>query len=58
MKSTDKRTTYWHQLEAFAATVAGDNDRNLTNHNDSNANMRVIDAVYSAAGLPPRQPTP
>ena len=57
VKSTDKRTTYWHQLDAFAATVAGDTDRNLTNLNDSNANMRVIDAVYSAAGLPPRQPT-
>jgi hypothetical protein len=29
-----------------------------TTPTDSIANMRVIDAVYEAAGLHPRQPTP
>ena len=57
VKSTDKRTTYWHQLDAFAAAVAGDQSRNITNLDDANANMRVIDAVYDAAGLDRRQPS-
>jgi hypothetical protein len=30
----------------------------LTGPDDSIANMRVIDAVYRAAGMQPRQPTP
>jgi len=30
----------------------------LTPPADSIANMRVIDAVYRAAGMEPRQPTP
>ncbi len=54
----DKRTTYWHQLGAFAAAIAGDRSHLLTGPDDAVANMRVIDAVYRAAGLEPRAPTP
>ena len=46
--------TYDHQLEAFCAAVGGDASRNLTPPVDSIATMRVIDAVYTAAGLPLR----
>ncbi|MGI5241651.1 Gfo/Idh/MocA family protein [Dactylosporangium sp. CA-139066] len=46
--------TYVHQLRAFAAAVAGDASANLTPPPDSIANMTVIDAVYTAAGLTPR----
>jgi len=49
--------TYRHQLEAFASAVRGERDANLTPPSDSVANMRVIDAVYRAAGMEPRQPT-
>jgi predicted dehydrogenase len=48
--------TYWYQLKAFAAAVQ-DGAAYPTTPTDSIANMRVIDAVYRAAGLPPRQPT-
>jgi predicted dehydrogenase len=53
----DKRSTYWHQLGAFAAAIAGDRSHLLTGTDDSVANMRVIDDVYRAAGLEPRRPT-
>jgi predicted dehydrogenase len=46
--------TYVHQLRAFAAAVSGDASANLTPPADSIANMTVIDAVYTAAGLSPR----
>jgi predicted dehydrogenase len=49
--------TYWYQLKAFAAAVR-DGAPILTPPSDSIANMRVIDAVYRAAGMEPRQPTP
>jgi predicted dehydrogenase len=45
--------TYQYQLEAFRAAVA-DGAATLTPPADSIANMRVIDAVYRAAGLRPR----
>jgi predicted dehydrogenase len=48
--------TYKYQLEAFAAAVR-DGTPVLTPPSDSIATMRVIDAVYRAAGLEPRQPT-
>lgn len=57
VKSLDKRSTYWHQLDAFAATVNGASDRNLTGLTNAIANMRVVDAIYETAGLAPRQPT-
>jgi predicted dehydrogenase len=49
-----KKATYTYQLEAFRDAVAGDRTRVLTPPADSIANMRVVDAVYDAAGLPRR----
>jgi predicted dehydrogenase len=57
VNSDDKRQTYWHQLDAFVAAVDGDASRNLTGVGDAVANMRVIDAVYEAAGLSLRTPS-
>jgi predicted dehydrogenase len=48
-----KKPTYTYQLEAFAAAVLHGGPV-LTPPSDSIANMRVIDAVYEAAGLPVR----
>ena len=48
------RSTYSHQLDAFAAAV--EQGRPFpTGVDDAIANMRVIDAVYRAAGLEPRR---
>jgi len=49
--------TYWYQLKALAAAVQ-EGAPYPTTPADSIANMRVIDAIYRAAGLQPRQPTP
>jgi len=49
--------TYTYQLQAFVRAVR-DGAPSLTPLSDSIANMAVIDAVYRAAGLEPRQPTP
>jgi predicted dehydrogenase len=49
--------TYWYQLGAFVAAVR-EGAPTLTPPSDSIANMRVIDAIYRAAGLEPRRPTP
>ena len=49
--------TYWYQLKAFAAAVQ-EGTPYPTTPADSIANMRVIDDVYRAAGMQPRQPTP
>jgi predicted dehydrogenase len=46
-------TTYHHQLRAFAAAVT-DGGPVLTPPSDAIATMRVIDAVYRAAGMQPR----
>ena len=46
-------TTYDHQLEAFAAAVLDGGPR-ITGGADAIANMRVIDAIYRAAGMSPR----
>jgi predicted dehydrogenase len=48
-------TTYTHQLRAFVAAVT-EGGPVLTSPADAVANMRVIDDVYRAAGLEPRQP--
>jgi predicted dehydrogenase len=48
-----RKATYTYQLEAFAA-AALDRRPVLTPPADSIANMRVIDAIYQAAGLPVR----
>ena len=47
------RTTYDHQLEAFVAAVF-DGQEQPTGGQDAIANMRVIDAIYLAAGMQPR----
>jgi predicted dehydrogenase len=47
------QTTYHHQLDAFAAAVI-DAEGQPTGGEDGIANMRVIDAVYLAAGMQPR----
>lgn len=46
----DRTPSYTHQLAAFAAVLRGE-ARNLTDGRDGTANMRVIDAIYAAAGL-------
>jgi len=46
-------STYTNQLRAFAAAVRGEST-NLTPPQDSVATMSLIDAIYTAAGLPPR----
>jgi predicted dehydrogenase len=48
-----RQATYAHQLEAFTTAVLHDGP-NLTPPADAVQNMRVIDAVYRAAGLPIR----
>jgi predicted dehydrogenase len=45
--------TYTYQLRAFAAAVLR-GEPVITSAQDAVANMRVIDSVYRAAGLPPR----
>ena len=51
-----KTATYTYQLRAFAAAVR-DGAPVLTPPTDAVANMRVIDAVYEAAGLGVREPS-
>jgi predicted dehydrogenase len=48
--------TYGYQLEAFRAAVQ-ESSPILTPPRDAVANMTVIDAIYRAAGLEPREPT-
>jgi predicted dehydrogenase len=48
----DGDTTYTYQLRAFAQAIGG--APVLTNASDAIANMRVVDAIYTAAGLRPR----
>jgi len=49
--------TYDHQLDAFTAAVL-DGAPFPTGPDDAVANLTVIDALYRAAGLEPRRPTP
>jgi predicted dehydrogenase len=49
----DRTATYIYQLRAFAAAVLR-GEPVITNAEDAVANMRHIDSVYRAAGLPPR----
>jgi len=48
-----RRPTYEYQLETFCATVLR-GEPSLTPPADSIANMKVIDAIYTAAGMHPR----
>jgi predicted dehydrogenase len=50
-------STYWYQLRAFESAVR-DGTPVLTDAHDAVRTMSVIDAMYSAAGMRPRQPTP
>jgi len=50
-------STYWYQLRAFHAAVR-EGGPVLTPPSDSVANMATIDAIYTAAGMLPRLPTP
>jgi predicted dehydrogenase len=50
------QSTYFYQLQAFARS-AREGTPPLTGAADAIANMRVIDAVYQAAGLRPRSLT-
>jgi predicted dehydrogenase len=52
-KALIKKPTYQYQLEAFLASVRK-GVAPLTPPSDSIANMRVIDAIYVAAGMRPR----
>jgi predicted dehydrogenase len=49
-------STYQYQLEHFAAAVVAGGPV-ITTTADAVANMAVVDAVYTAAGLPVRQPS-
>jgi predicted dehydrogenase len=51
-----REPTYDFQLRAFAYAVRYDGPV-LTSPADAVANMAVIDAIYTAAGMEPRQPT-
>jgi predicted dehydrogenase len=51
-----RTASYDHQLDAFCGAVI-DGDGFPTTAQDALANMTVIDAIYRAAGLEPRQPT-
>jgi predicted dehydrogenase len=53
-ESVAGEATYTHQLRAFVAAVNGDGAANLTPPADSIATMTLIDAAYTAAGLPLR----
>ena len=52
-EQVDRTPTYTYQLEAFRDAVRGART-NLTDGDDAVANMRTIDAIYDAAGLPRR----
>jgi predicted dehydrogenase len=56
IEHSSRRATYDFQLEAFARAIER-GDPVVTGPDDAVANMVVIDAVYRAAGLEPRQPT-
>ena len=52
-----RKATYDYQLEAFAAAVE-DGASFPTTSADAIRTMELIDSIYTAAGLPLRQPTP
>jgi predicted dehydrogenase len=52
-ETLDRRPTYAYQLDAFVDAVLKGTPL-PTDGRDGVANMKVIDAAYRAAGLPPR----
>ena len=55
MERFPRRVTYAYQLEAFAAAVLR-GEPVKTAPQDAVETMRLIDAIYRAAGLSPREP--
>jgi len=53
VETLGKRSSYTYQLEAFAAAIRLGTPLPIDEH-DAVSNMRLIDACYQAAGLPPR----
>ena len=51
-----RRASYAYQPDAFAGAVLRGEPVKTTAH-DAIENMTVIDAIYRAAGLPPRDPS-
>ena len=49
----DGHSTYFHQLEHMLRVIRGE-ARPITGGEDAIANMRLIDAIYRAAGMQPR----
>ncbi len=56
VERVSKRPTYEFQLQAFCDAVLR-GAPTLTPPSDAVANMRVIDAIYRAAGMQPRRPS-
>jgi predicted dehydrogenase len=56
VERVSKRPTYEFQLQAFCDAVLRGTPT-LTPPSDAVANMRVIDAIYRAAGMHPRTPS-
>jgi len=56
VETLGKRSSYTYQLEAFAAAVRTGTPLPIDSH-DAVSNMRLIDACYQAAGMPPRPAT-
>jgi predicted dehydrogenase len=56
VEQASRRPTYLYQLRAFVAAVL-EGGPVPTGPAEAVANMRLIDAVYRAAGLRPRSPT-
>ncbi|HEY2747877.1 MAG TPA: Gfo/Idh/MocA family oxidoreductase [Polyangia bacterium] len=56
VERVSKRPTYEFQLQAFCDAVLR-GAPTLTPPSEAVANMRVIDAIYRAAGMQPRQPS-
>ncbi|MEU4233592.1 Gfo/Idh/MocA family oxidoreductase [Nonomuraea sp. NPDC026600] len=57
VETLGRRSSYTYQLEAFASAVRGGTPLPIDSH-DAVSNMRLIDACYQAAGMPPRPANP
>ena len=56
MERFSRRSSYAYQLDAFAAAVLR-GEPVKTTPEEAVETMTVIDEIYRAAGLPPREPT-
>jgi len=57
VETLGKRSSYTYQLEAFAAAIRTGAPLPI-DAQDATSNMRLIDACYQAAGMPPRPANP